>query len=721
MASCSASGPDPRQPRGDSGGASGSEGQAQGGETVTATMGGEQQGGVGGGAGTATAGEGSAPPELIAVLAGDAPYEAELSFHGGSGSLEQAPDASGTAYLRALGENGARVVFAVNAAADGPSELSLRYRLTGSAKEVGVRVNASPVAPLQLTPGDAFVDATLQLELRRGLNTVALESADGATAVDLDYLLLPSGAPRPERGALSPSLEYEAERAVTNATVIGPFTQVGLLATGASGRRAVTLATEGDYVEWTLTEAANGIILRYSLPDPQAGGGAEGAVSLYVDGEKRESLALSSKNAWLYDPFPFSNTPGPVSSRPFSERRYLVGAMPKGATLRLQRDPDDGAQPVTVDLLEAEQVPEPYEEPAGSFSVDDYGAVADDGNDDAAALASAVAAARAMGGVVWLPAGAYDLATRVNVDRVTLRGAGPWHTELRGQSSKGGLNGSGDAVQLLDLSIVGDTTEPDAAAHSGVDGKLGRGSLIQNLWIMSTRAGVALTDTTGLYVVGSRIADTYAGGVALNGAVSHTTIEHVRVRSSGDDGLAVFSSRATGHNRFVHCTVQAPYYGSGIAIYGGDSNGVDRSQVSDTVRNGAGIQVSTRRGSDPLAGVTSISSTTVTRAGSIDVPNANCFGSLWLFANAAPLDAPLFVRDLVLSDGSCHAVHIGGREAVKQVSLEQVEVKRTAGAGIKIETTGSASFVGVTLVSTARPAEIAAGFDLTRGAGNAGW
>src|SRR5262245_43227975 len=60
----------------------------------------------------------------------------------------------------------------------------------------------------------------------------------------------------PGRGANVPFTGYEAEEAVTNATVVGPDRTPGTLASEASGRRAVTLSGPGRYVEFTLTRPA---------------------------------------------------------------------------------------------------------------------------------------------------------------------------------------------------------------------------------------------------------------------------------------------------------------------------------------------------------------------------------------------------------------------------------------------------------------------------------
>ena len=76
--------------------------------------------------------------------------------------------------------------------------------------------------------------------------------------------------PMASRGATVPWLEYEAETASTNGVVIGPDRTFGTLPSEASGRRAVRLESMGQYVEFTSTQRANGIVVRYVIPDSPA-------------------------------------------------------------------------------------------------------------------------------------------------------------------------------------------------------------------------------------------------------------------------------------------------------------------------------------------------------------------------------------------------------------------------------------------------------------------
>ena len=100
---------------------------------------------------------------------------------------------------------------------------------------------------------------------------------------------VPSGT-----GVSLPFTEYEAENASYTGKLIGPdFTQ-GDLATEASGREAVQLTATGQYVQFTLTSAANAFDVHYALPQ-----GASGTLSVYVNGTKL-SNELSLTSAYSY-------------------------------------------------------------------------------------------------------------------------------------------------------------------------------------------------------------------------------------------------------------------------------------------------------------------------------------------------------------------------------------------------------------------------------------
>lgn len=196
--------------------------------------------------------------------------------------------------------------------------------------------------------------------------------------VTLDSLTVKNSVNKPYRGATVPYISYEAEDAATNGTLIGSSRKYLSMASEASGRQAVALKNTGDYLEFKLAESANSIVLRYSIPDSPDGAGAEETLTLYVDGVKKQ-LKLTSKYAWEYGSYPWSNDPRQGSGhRFFDEIHALIGDAPAGATIRLEKGTGDNAASYVIDLVDMEQVAPELARPDGFISVTDFGAGAND-------------------------------------------------------------------------------------------------------------------------------------------------------------------------------------------------------------------------------------------------------------------------------------------------------------------------------------------------------
>jgi alpha-1,3-glucanase-like protein len=173
-------------------------------------------------------------------------------------------------------------------------------------------------------------------------------------------------------GASVPFAEYEAESASTNGSTIGPDYTQASLPSEASGRKAVTL-NGGQYVEFTLSAAANSIDVRYSVQD-----GRSGKLAVYVGSQKVGDLNITSKYSYVDT----SWIPGAKTHKFYDETRMLLGRnVASGAKVKVQVD-DSSAGPVTVDLADFEQVAGPSGAPSNSISVTSSGATPNDGSDD---------------------------------------------------------------------------------------------------------------------------------------------------------------------------------------------------------------------------------------------------------------------------------------------------------------------------------------------------
>jgi hypothetical protein len=138
------------------------------------------------------------------------------------------------------------------------------------------------------------------------------------------------------RGAAVPFTEYSAVGAASNGTVIGPSDNLYTLPAEAVQRTAVTLSGAGRYVDFTLTQAANAVDLRYSIPDSADGTGLTTPLHVFVNGQQRPDLTLSSVYDWFYGSYPFTNDPADLGGHHmYDDVRTLLGrTLPAGTHVR---------------------------------------------------------------------------------------------------------------------------------------------------------------------------------------------------------------------------------------------------------------------------------------------------------------------------------------------------------------------------------------------------
>jgi len=681
----------------------------------------------GGGAGSAPAmpSTPSAPvtPPASVESAGLA-YQAAAAFASGGASTD------GTALI-GFSQPGARALFTVRAGAAGNYAVNLNYANPyPGERSLSLYVNGLKIGPAALAPtGGAATwgSKAATLALRSGLNTIGYQYDDGDSGgVALRYVAVESGLPMAARGATLPYQEYEAEAGSTNGVAVGPSTDYRTVAAQASGRRMVALSKSGSYVEWVAREAANTLVLRYNVPDAPAGGGADTTLSLYVDGAKVKSLGLSSRYAWNYGSFPYSDAPG--SGQPthyFDESRFAGVNIPAGARVRLQKDDADGAAYYNIDLVDLEQIEGPYAMPANFIDVRDFGALPDDGADDMPAVVSALAAARAGGKGLWFPPGQFILSARPELDQVQVRGAGMWYTELHGINGKGGFLGRGNRVTLADLMLTSDAlVRRDAQDNPGLEGDFGVGSLIQNVWIEHMKVGMWLgAHNDGLYIVNGRIRNTWADGINFAGGVRNSTASHFSLRNTGDDAMAMWSNQAANvNNSFRFNSAQVPTLANAFALYGGQDNKILDNMGADTVVSGAGIAVSTRFSPTPFAGTTEVRRNSLERTGGFDPGWNTTFGALWIYAEGQPINSALVIDSLDLNDSTYDAILLSYNQNIAQLSLDKVTVNGAGGWGMNMAATGSGSFKDVVVKNAgAGGLNNQMQFKITRGTGNSGW
>jgi len=251
------------------------------------------------------------------------------------------------------------------------------------------------------------------------------------------------------------------------------------------------------------------------------------------------------------------------------------------------------------------------------------------------------------------------------LNKVTIRGAGPWYSTVKATVNHGvGFFGNFNPtpsvdVQLFDFAVLGDTNvRDDNAPDSGVGGAFNGNSLVQNLWIEHTKCGMWLDGPfSGLHITGTTIRNTYADGINLHQGISNVVVEQTILRNVADDALAMWSEhQADTKNVFKFNTIQVPILANGIALYGGEDNSATDNYVADSICDGGGLQIGNRYNSIPIAGTTTLARSTLVRCGAPSRFGPQDCGSIWLFQEQGGFTGNTVVTDIESIDSSFSAI-----------------------------------------------------------------
>lgn len=526
-------------------------------------------------------------------------------------------------------------------------------------------------------------------------------------------------------GAALPFTSIEAESATTNGTKIGPDYTQGTVASEASGRQAVRLAA-GQSVEFTLADAANAVNVAYNVPDGQSG-----SMDVYVNGQKiSKTLAVTSKYSYVDT----SWIAGSKTHHLFDNARLQLGQnLQSGDKVKLAAT----STQVTVDVADFEQVAGAATKPSGALSVTDKGADPTGQGDSTQAFRETIAAAK--GGTVWIPPGEYRLTQSLNnVDNVTIRGAGNWHSVVRSSRFIDQSSAPTGKVGLHDFAVIGEVTERvDSSPDNFVNGSLGPNSTVSGMWLQHLKVGLWLTgNNDNLVVEKSRFLDMTADGLNLNGTAKGVDVRNNFLRNTGDDALAMWSLNTTNSDStFEANTISQPNLANGIAIYGGRDITVKDNLILDTNALGSGIAISNQKFLDPffpLAGTITVSGNSLVRTGAMNPNWQHPMGALRVDAYDSAIEATVNITDTTITDSPWSAYEFvsggGTGKAVKNVNIDRTTIDKVGTVVVQAETPGAVkmSNVKATGVGAAGiyncPYPAGSGtFALTDGGGNSGW
>jgi hypothetical protein len=500
------------------------------------------------------------------------------------------------------------------------------------------------------------------------------------------------------------------------------------MASEASQRQAMRLDRTGQYVHITSKSAANAIVVRYAVPDTGGDAASFSTLSVYVGGTFRKKLTLTSRWSWTYGDFGNKTPKDPAQGKAhhfYDETHDLIGDIPAGAVVSVQRDAGDTAGYYIIDLIDLEQVGPPIPMPPTFLSATDpfCGAKGDGVSDDTAALQKCIDGARARGKGLYIPQGVFrSLSKPLSVDNVTIRGAGMWYTTISGSNAR--FDCYGGACKYYDFAVFGDTIlRDDMSADGNFTGQTGNGTVLENIWAEHSKVGYWVgPNANGLVIRNCRFRDLYADGINLWKGTSNSLVEQTHFRNTGDDAIAAWSqigASADTNNVIRFNTVQIPWMANCIGIYGGTATQITDNICEDVVQY-PGILIATQFGSQPFGGMSQILRNSLIRAGGFAYNDGH--GALKFQAAQGPISGFL-IQDLFVQDSTFSGIQFQGPGRIDNLQFTNVTIDAAGTAGIRLnaDANGAATATAVVVSKGGMDDQSKGAFTFTRQAGNSGW
>ena len=412
----------------------------------------------------------------------------------------------------------------------------------------------------------------------------------------------------------TPYIRYEAQENECHGDCkfLKPSDLIADVQNEASHRMAAQLIDKGDYVEWTCRSDADGILIRFSLPDSDDGKGTKGNISLQVGDEKVADICLDSYHAWQYKDYRIGdgawylwNNDGPerFPRMKYDEYRLLLNKkILKGQKFSLVKA-DENQIPYIIDFVELEDVPAPLE----YSDINAENKVCYDPSE--CSLDQFIASNG--GKTIFIPKGRYNVSSKIVMpaDSTKIIGAGVWHTEIYFDASledrtviydRGFFSDGKSSCELANMYVGTNNERRYVDYQSGGDVGMGIGgswidSKFSNLWIehFSCSAWVNAVDSHFEYC---RFRNTYADGVNLFNESSNTIFENSDFRNNGDDAIASWSSHTGGKPTefltFRNLTMDLGWRAGALGIFGGRGHKISNIHIKDMLEEGVRIATS---------------------------------------------------------------------------------------------------------------------------------
>ncbi|WP_330444452.1 Ig-like domain-containing protein [Flavobacterium sp. C4GT6] len=480
------------------------------------------------------------------------------------------------------------------------------------------------------------------------------------------FLLLYSGL-YAQRGYYdAPYKRYEAKlgQLSNGASVTSKSYAQSDLQSEASNQQCVNMSASNATIQWNLTEAADGLVIRYSVRDGQTV-----TMGVYNGNTNVTTLTLTSTWSWEYlwsngNP----NNNGITNQNPrmrFDEVRYkFPNKIPVGGTLKLVREPGN----IHLDFAEMEPVPAAVTAPTGAVTYTGNGSNLQSFIDQNG------------GSKIYIPSGVYNVSTELyfGVSNTSLVGAGMWYTQINfttTSTGNGGLRANASNISFSDLYLTTNSTSR-SNSYKAINGVFTSGSTVKNIWAEHFQCGAWIAQ----YNVGiPAIAD----GINLCKETANSVVEHCSFRNNGDDDQAMWSANGQEciNNTFRYNTSENCWRASGVAIYGGKDNKAYNLIIKDNLE--AGIRVSNNFDGAPFNnnGTHEIHDITITTCGTFNDTYNNPVDAIDIFSasNAGTQVKNVNMYNIDILDSRNDAISISKRsgDGIYNLNFNNITVNGT--------------------------------------------
>lgn len=447
----------------------------------------------------------------------------------------------------------------------------------------------------------------------------------------------------------------------------------------ASDQICVNMSASNAAVQWTLTEAADGLVIRYSVPDGQSG-----TIGVYNGSTKITTLTLTSTWSWEYlwsngNP----NNNGITNQNPrmrFDEVRYkLPSKIPVSGALRLVRETGN----IHLDFAEMEPIPAAVTAPSGSVTYTGNGSDLQTFIDTNG------------GKKIFVPSGVYNVNRELyfGAANTSLVGAGMWYTQINftnTSSGNGGLRANASNISFSDLYLTTNSASR-SNSYKAINGVFTSGSTIKNIWAEHFECGAWIAQynvggpaiADGFTLSHCRFRNNYADGINLCKGTANAIVEHCNFRNNGDDDQAIWSANGQEciNNTFRYNTSENCWRACGLAIYGGKNNKAYNLIIKDNLE--AGIRVSNNFDGAPFNndGNHEIHDITVSTCGTFNDTYNNPVAAVDIFSasNAGTQVKNVQLYNIDILDSRNDAISISKRsgDGIYNLSFKNITVNGT--------------------------------------------